>query len=287
VTTDDPWVAELHAWLSVLPEGAVFTHLTAARLRRWWLPPLPDDLPVFVVLPEDAPRVRRSGLVCHRRRTTVAPQVLAGLPVDPAAASLLMCARDLGDLDLVCLGEAALVNGDCDREEIVAVAASRRRGAPALRRAAARIDGRAESIWEVLLRELHVVCDIHVEPQREVHDADGTFLARGDLWLVGTETFHEYDGADHLDRTRQRKDRKRDRRLGRSRWVRRGYTAQDVLHQAVTILADADAAIGREHDPSRVRAWHAQLRESLFTPAGTHRLRRRLGLLGTGHPGAA
>lgn len=286
-TADDPWVAGLHAWLSVLPDGARFTHLTAARLREWWLPPLPDDLPVLVVLPEDAPRIRRPGLVCVRRRATVAPETVAGLPVDPAPETLLMCARDLGEIDLVCLGEAAVVAGGCGRDEIEAVAASRRRGAPTLRRAAARIDGRAESIWEVLLRELHIACDIDVQPQREAHDADGTFLARGDLWLVGTWTFHEYDGADHLDRKRQRQDRKRDRRLGRSRWVRRGYTAEDVLHQAVTILADADAAIGREHDPSRIRVWHALLRESLFTPAGMQRLRRRLGLSGTGHSGAA
>lgn len=69
-----------------------------------------------------------------------------------------------------------------------------------------------------------------------------------------------------------------DARLADTAWRRRGYTAQDVLHQAVTILRDADRAFGREHDPSRVRGWHDLLRRSPFTPAGTQLLRQRLRL---------
>lgn len=95
---------------------------------------------------------------------------------------------------------------------------------------------------------------------------------------MGTTVLHEYDGADHLKRPAQRKDRKRDRRLGHADWLRRGYTKDDVLHQGVTILRDADVSLGREHDPSRIRAWHDLLRGSLFTPAGTAAFRRRIGL---------
>ena len=129
-----------------------------------------------------------------------------------------------------------------------------------------------------MLRELHRACGIEVEPQHEVVDNTGGFVARGDLWLVGTCVLHEHDGGEHLTRGRQRQDRKRDRRLGHAEWLRRGYTKDDVLHQAVAILRDADASVGREHDPSRIRGWHALLRESLVTPAGSAAFRRRLRL---------
>lgn len=40
--------AELRAWSVVLPPGAVFTHVTAARLRGWWLPAGPTPVQVAV-----------------------------------------------------------------------------------------------------------------------------------------------------------------------------------------------------------------------------------------------
>lgn len=59
--------------------------------------------------------------------------------------------------------------------------------------------------------------------------------------------------------------------------MRHGYVADDVLHKAVRILREADLGLGRPHDPARIRAWHALLRQSLFTPAGQTLLRQRWG----------
>jgi hypothetical protein len=146
-----------------------------------------------------------------------------------------------------------------------------------LRRALALADGRSESPWETLLRLFHLVCGIDVQPQYEVFDDDGRFVARGDLWLVGTTMLHEYDGGDHLKKPRQRKDLKRARRIGNADWERRGFTSEDLLHQAVGILREADATVGRAHDPTRVRAWNELLRASLFTPAGMARFCARVG----------
>ena len=111
-----------------------------------------------------------------------------------------------------------------------------------------------------------------------VVDEHGNFVARGDLWLVGTTTLHEYDGAHHLTRVGQRRDLARGRRVAGVEWVRRGYTSVEVLHQGVAILREADLAVGRAHRPERIRAWHDLLRDSLFTAAGTARFRARLGL---------
>lgn len=269
---------QLLAWQPVLPTAAAVTHLSAAAARGWWLPPLPADLPVFVHLPASAPRPRRAGLVVTRHRTAPVSEPVHGLRCATAAETLLACARDLSLVDLVVLVDSALQRGDVSLVGLVEAADQRRRGAPGLRKALRFADGRSESPWETLLRLLHVMCGIAVEPQHEVFDEHGTFVARGDLWLVGSTDLHEYDGRDHLPKHQQRKDLKRARRLGHTAWVRRGYTSEDVLHQAVGVLRDADAAIGRAHDPRRIRVWHRHLRDSLFTPAGTARLRVRLGL---------
>lgn len=213
------------------------------------------------------------------RQTEVAhPRLHDGVRLDPPAETLLACARDLSELDLVVLIDSALHAEDATLDSLSSLASSRRRGSPALRSSLRLCDGRAESAWEVLLRQLHVACDIVVEPQHEVRDDAGGFLARGDLWLVGTRMLHEYDGGHHLEKSAQRSDLRRARTLGNSGWFRRGYTDREVLHQPLTILRDADLSLGRPHDPTRIRAWNRLLRESLFTPSGTTRLCRRLTL---------
>jgi hypothetical protein len=112
------------------------------------------------------------------------------------------------------------------------------------------------------------VLEVEVRPQHEITDAEGVVVARVDLWVCGTTSAHEYDGSDHRLPAQHVKDLRRDRRLDGVHVTRRGYTAGDVLHRPVTVLRDADRAVGRAHDPSRVRAWHDLLKDSLFTPAG-------------------
>lgn len=269
---------DLAAWQLVLPPSGAFTHLTAAREYGWWLPPLPDDLPVFVSMSREEARPKREGLRVSRHPEAPPRHIKGGLPVAVPEETLLACARDLGLLDMVVLVDGALHLDSCTIEDLAKVARQRRKGAPALRRALRYAEGRSESAWETMLRMLHVVCDVPVEPQFEVFDDNGVFLARGDLLVKGTRTLHEYDGDAHLQRRRHRKDLGRDRRLGHGEWIRRGYTSREVLKQAVGVLRDADAALGRPHRPERIRAWHALLADSLFTPSGTERLRRRWGV---------
>ena len=245
---------------------------------RWWMPPLPHGLPVFAATLYGDVKPQRAGLCMTRHRHLPEAVDIDGLPSDPPAQVLLACARHLGLLDVVVLCDAALHNGDCGQQELEEAAAQRRRGAPNLRRALGLIDARSESAWETLLRVMHVVCGIEVEPQYDLFDQYGGFLGRADLWLRGTNALHEYDGEHHLSRQQQRLDLRRARRLGNDQWQRRGYTSHDVLQQAVTILRDADLSLGREHRPARIRAWHMLLKDSLFSSSGQERLRLRLGL---------
>jgi hypothetical protein len=269
--------SDLSGWRLVLPASGRFTHLTGAGLHGWWLPPLPEGLPVFAAIADAESRPQRRGLRVARHPAVAEPVDFGGLPCDSAPEVLLACSRDLGLLDVVVLIDAALHLGSCSTDELMRVAAQRRRGAPRLRQALTLADGRSESPWETLLRLLHHSCDVPVEPQWELFDGE-VLVARADLWVRGTNALHEYDGEAHLTRRRQRKDLARARRIGNHTWIRRGYTSVEVLHQAVGILRDADLSLGREHRPGRIRAWHALLADSLFTPSGRERLVRRLNL---------
>jgi hypothetical protein len=274
----DSWLQDLRAWRLVLPSDGRFTGLTAARLASWWLPPLPAELPVHARIRRSDPRPRRDGLVILRTEELSEPRHVHGLPVDPAPEVLLACAWQCALLDTVVLVDAALHVRACTLAELWECACSRRRGAPRLRRALLYADARAESAWETLLRVLHVVCDVPVEPQFQLLDAMGLAVARADLRVSGTNALHEYDGEHHLTRPQQRRDLARARRIVDQGWVRRGYTSRDVLHNAVGVLRDADLALGRPHRPERVRHWHRLLAESLFTPSGQHVFRERLGV---------
>lgn len=277
-TADDTWHSDLAAWQLVLPDSGAFTHLTAARQLGWWLPPLPDDLPVFASIAKSDNRPRRAGLRVTRHPYPIEVQPIDGLRLAAPAEILLACARDLRLLDMVVLVDAALHQGSCTRSDIDAVLSQRRIGGPMLRAASERADGRSESAWETMLRMLHEVCDVSVEPQFVLEDDAGGFVARGDLRITGTTTLHEYDGGEHRKKRRHRKDLARERRIGNMVWTRRGYTDAEVLHQGVSILRDADRSLGREHRPERIRAWHALLAESMFTPGGMASACRRWGI---------
>jgi very-short-patch-repair endonuclease len=276
---DDSGQAGLHALASRLHEDGGFTHLTAARLRGWWLPPLPPGLPEFAAQSDSRNRPRRQELRIVRTRPAPAITFLRGLPIVPVTEVLLTLARHLALLDLVVILDSALHLRHLTPGELAGALDARRHGVRRLRQAALLADRRSESPYETLLRILHVICDIRVNPQHELR-SEGCFVARGDLWLVGTQTFHEYDGADHRDRDRHRGDLRRERDLERAGWVRRGYTDREVLRRPVEILEDADRTLGRPHQPARLDAWHALLQESCFTPSGRALLLRRLRLAG-------
>ena len=279
VATREPGLVDrLRAWTLVLPETAAFTHLTAAEVRGWWLPAA-TPRPVFAAVPIGDRHPQRRGLVV--RRTAAAPvELVSGVPLAPADETLLACARDLDLLDLVPLADSALRAGHCGLDQLGELATGRRPGARMLRRVLPLVDARSESAWESVLRVLHVVAAVEVAPQHVVRDASGGFVARADLWLLGTRRLHEYDGEVHRDRDTHRADLDRDRRLVEAGWQRCGYTATEVLRRAGSIIASADAVLGRDWRPERLRAWQQLVAESLHSAAGRARVLGRWELRG-------
>lgn len=265
----------LAAWTSVIPADAVFTHITGAALRGWWLPRLPEFVPVFVAMPENSPRPRRAGIVCSRLRRTSAPQDLGGVFVESPDEILLRAARDLALFDLTIMVVSALRSRQIDRADIAAMCESRRPGVRLLRTAARWADARAESPPEVLLAFFHELASIPVEPQFEVVDSDGRLLGRADLRLKGRMDLHEYDGAWHGQPVQLTVDRRRDRRFAGSPYTRRGFVAADLFVNPMTTLHELDRVVGRAHDPSRIVPWRRHLAESTYSVAGRRRLQNR------------
>lgn len=264
-------ISELRAWQEVLPPEASFTHLTAAWLHGWWTPAM-EGIPVFAVTSR-GPRVRRSGIRVSRLDEAPAYDVIDGLRVADPGEVVLGCARDLGLLDLVPLLDSAARWG-VDLDALRTTAGSGRHGGAALRRALTLADPRAESPWETVLRLQHQTFEVEVVPQLVVEDARG-FVARGDLWIAGTRTLQEYDGAVHRTRAQQREDLRRQRRLNEAGWTRNGYTSVDVVARPHLVLRDADRVLGRPYERTRIDAWRALLRGSSLTAPGQVRLLKR------------
>jgi very-short-patch-repair endonuclease len=137
------------------------------------------------------------------------------------------------------------------------------------------LDRRAESAWESALRVLHRAAEIDVEPQYDVCDDHGGFVARADLWLRGTRRIHEYDGGVHREADQHRRDLERDRRLVELGWQRCGYTSVEVLTRGARIIASADAVLGRPWAGRRLRAWQSLVAGSLHTAATRSRVTAR------------
>jgi hypothetical protein len=279
LSTAEEFLRDLEAWLLVLPTGAVFTHVTGARLLGWQLPVLPEQVPVFAAVHSGERRARRPGLLCSRlvdsgdiaREKRV---VEGALPVDAPEEILLRCARDLGHLDLVIMLDSATRRGDIDDDRIAKVLASRRPGVRALRAAWMAADPRSESGGESVLRIFHETMGVPVEPQVDLYDGD-RFVARADLLVIGTTYLHEYDGAGHRDKGQHRSDLKRERRLASTPYVRRGFTLDDLVNHPGVLMQELDRILGRAHQQGRLRRWRRMIDHSLYSPAGRSRIMNR------------
>lgn len=260
----------------MLGHDAVFTHLTSAVLRGWWLPRI-DPTPIIACTHGEAPHLDRRGVYIRRCDLPTAHRdVRRGLPVASAEWTIVELAEHLSFIDLVVVIDCALHRGETTVERIRATMRKGRRGVRVLRRALDVADGRSESPWETLLRLLHVLSGIAVDPQFTRRDEAGEIIWRLDLLIRGTRRGVEFDGGNHLHRDVQRRDLRRARLLARDGIERYGYSQPDVIDDPMTILRDALDALGLAHDPGRLKLWLHEIERSTFKPSGYGALLRRL-----------
>ncbi|WP_044439819.1 hypothetical protein [Agreia bicolorata] len=224
------------AFLPRMPQGAVFSHVTAAALFRI---PLPLRLSTSRELHVSVPATRRAvdakGIVGHKaslsgddwdnrfgfavttpERTWCDLASLLTLPELVAAGDKLIARR------LPQSSRAAL-------ERAVSIYPSRR-GIRNLRRALGLLSDRAESPRESLLRVAIVLAGLP-EPtvNMRVFSAKGKFLARVDLCYPHLKLSLEYQGDHHRTDQRQwRKDITRTRALQTDGWTELQYTQSDL-----------------------------------------------------------
>ncbi|TDX76016.1 hypothetical protein EDF35_3554 [Rathayibacter sp. PhB151] len=218
--------ARARALSTVLGDGVVFSHLTAARLWPLELPREQDDEPLHVAVRHPGRAPRRRGVIGH---SIADPEVRAvvrhGLRLTDGASLFCHLAPILRLADLVAVGDALLREpfrqAAGDRRPWVArgalearVAAYRGPGAPAARRALTLVRSGAESRKETEFRLALLEAGMpEPELQVPVHDAAG-FIGRLDTlyprWKVGGE----YEGDQHrTDRVQWDRDLIRYERL--------------------------------------------------------------------------
>lgn len=274
-TTDD--LAETCRAISLqLPDDAVFTHVTAALLRGWWMPML-DQWPIVACSGKEAPHLDRRGV--YVRRCDIPPghrTYVWGIRVASAEWTIVELAEHVALLDLVAVIDSALHLGHTTVDQIRSTMRKGRRGVRVLRRALDLVDGRSESWWETMLRLLHVLSGFRVEPQQRVTNAAGVEVARVDLRIIGSRRVPEYDGADHRERLQHQQDLRREKALSRAGLERYGYIATEIIHTPEQVVRDAEDGLGLPHIPTRAEVWRSEARLASISKAGRLALDRRL-----------
>jgi hypothetical protein len=229
--------------LATSAEDTVIASITAARIRRLWLPDQVDErIHVATVTPERAGRLmtrsQRPELVAHRfQLRSVDYEMVDGLLV----TSLARTWRDLASVltlpDLVAAGDSALRAG-VTREELVDVlaASSRRHNAKRAHAALQLLDERSRSRPESHLRVAISGPDMpRFEVNVAVYRSEGGWLAEPDLSLEEARLALEYQGSDHAKVKRMRKDITRFTDMRRDEWMTIPYGPAEVFGQPYLI----------------------------------------------------
>lgn len=199
----------------ILPSQCAFSHLTAVRLLDLPTPfGFNDDGAVHVSIPVSANRVRQREIVAHRSGVPDDEIIeIDGLPVTRPERAFVDLAAHFGATYLVPLGDAML------RRSLVTVAslgeaietAAGRRGAATARRALPRLDGRAKSPSESLLRvRIEDAGMPKLEPNVDVLDSLGCWIATPDLLAAGAKVAVEHEGEHHREKRQFARDIARD-----------------------------------------------------------------------------
>ncbi|MFI5429735.1 hypothetical protein [Aeromicrobium sp. UC242_57] len=260
----------------VLPADAVFTHVTSALLRGWWMP-MADAYPIVACTSGETTHHDRRGV--YVRRCDIPPghrHRLGDIAVASPEWTIVELAEHLALLDLVAVIDGAVHLGHTTVTAIRSTMRKGRRGVRVLRRALDLVDERSESWWETMLRLVHVLSGVAVDPQEHVVNAAGVEVARVDLRIRGSTRVAEYDGSDHRDRVRHQDDLRREKALNRQGLERYGYIATEIIHSPRQIVRDAEDALGVAHLQGRADLWVAEANLASVTAAGRAALMRRL-----------
>jgi very-short-patch-repair endonuclease len=237
---EDAWL-QLVAWKELLPREAVFSGTTAAWLLGLDLDPIN---PVEIVLPNSTGIRSRSGLTV--RRSELAQHEIA-------TVRKLRVTNLLWTLSDLCLRypavEALIALDMAIRARLTstkglfgyAKANSGRPGVGPLRDLAG-MAAPAESPMETRLRWLLIQARLpRPEVQANLHDANGRFVGRADLYYPTAHLVLEYDGGNHRERLRE--DDRRQNLLINAGFHLLRFTAADIYGRPDVVQAQVRGAL--------------------------------------------
>ena len=251
---EDSVIARCEALNLVAQRPVVFSSLTSVTLWEGVEDRSPD---IEVTVGADDPLIQRPQVICRRRTIDDRDITRAkGLAVTTPQRTFVDVARLLSLPRLVAVGDDFVRRGLCTQADIEEVVQRLKgqRGVRRARQAIPLIDPRSESPRESIVRILlHERGFPAPTPQVNICDAQGQFIARGDLVYEKERIVIEYDGEHHLTRETQAKDASRRGKLAVNDWLIVTVVAEDVSHPerlAAKVQSARDARAARPVTPS-------------------------------------
>ena len=245
----DTPLLRLAAVLQRLPAEAAFSGRTAGWLHGLDLAPCD---PIEVTAREGAGISGRSGVAVRRAKLETAEIVLlAGFPATSAVRTVCDLASRLPLVDAVAAVDMALHKQLVATAQLESALASRQgsKGVVRLRQALGLADKNAESPMETRLRLLLVLAGLpRPETQVALHDEEGRFLGRPDLFYRSHRLAIEYDGASHRDNLTG--DNRRQNLLVNAGYRILRFTADDVLRGPDAVVAQVGKALVGDDSPA-------------------------------------
>jgi hypothetical protein len=226
---------KIEAALHRLPREAAFSGLTAAWMHGLDVTPCN---PIEVTIPKGVGVSARSGIAVRRSALAKSEVVtLRGIRATSIFRTLGdVCAR-LSLIEAVVIVDMALHARTASLANFTTWVARREHapGVVSMRRVIGHAEAKSESPMETRLRMLLVLGGLpRPEAQVSLHDHQGRFLGRPDLYYRAHSLGIEYDGGTH--RTSLAEDNRRQNRLLNSGIRLLRFTAADVLHAPDSIV---------------------------------------------------
>lgn len=254
--------ARCAAALATCPDDTVVAFTTAARLHELWLPPLPEEIHLATAQPErpstGMTRTHRPEFRPHRRTLSQADRTMVqGVPVMSLARTWIDLAPLLSLPDLVAAGDSVLrVGATTDALAGVVLCSRHLRGVRRAREALPLLDARSRSRPESHLRVAASAPDLpRFAVNVSIYRDEGGWLAEPDLSLKEAKLALEYQGEEHANVERMRRDITRSGDMRRNGWLTLGYGPAEVFGRPWQIAPELRALI-RRRAPHLLRSRH-------------------------------
>lgn len=215
--TVDCFDLRVRAAVLVLPPDAAVSHVTSLRWRDY------DAVPAWPLHFSTNQRlhVERPGIVVHRRQGRLSSNLVREIAILGPDRTFVDAATQLDGRQLLRAGDWLVSSGHTDVLDLRAYAVmSHLDGVEHARRIAPFVRDRVESVRESDVRWVVLTYGLPApEPNRNLVNAAGEFLARGDLAYLSFKVLVEFDGWQHeRDPVQRQRDHLRRERLEAEGW---------------------------------------------------------------------